>query len=88
MTATVAPAYQAWREAVAAYNDPAYPDSEENAREEAVSRTYEAMMDAEILSDEDAQAAAALAIDLLKDGQDEISADVLEDIREYFANKR
>ena len=46
------------------------------------------MMDAEILTDEDAEAAAALAIDLLNDGQDQECADVLEDIQEYFAKKR
>jgi hypothetical protein len=46
------------------------------------------MMDSEILTDEDAEAAAALAIDLLNDGQDQECADVLEDVREYFAKKR
>jgi hypothetical protein len=84
MTAPLAPAYRTWREALAAYNDPTFPDSEENARAEAYHQAYDSMMDAEILTDEDAKAAAALAIDLLNDGQDEDCADVLEDIQEYF----
>jgi hypothetical protein len=84
----LAPAYRAWREAAAAYNDPTFPDSEENAREEAYHQAYDSMMDAEILTEEDAEAAAALAIDLLNDGQDEVCADVLEDIQEYYAKKR
>ena len=88
MTVPLAPAYRAWREAAAAYNDPTFPDSEENAREEAYHQAYDFMMDAEILTDEDAEAAAALAIDLLNDGEDEACADVLEDIQEYFAKKR
>ena len=88
MTAPLAPAYWAWREATAAYNDPAFPDSEENARELAYHQAYDSMMDAEILTDEDAEAAAALAIDLLNGGQDQECADVLEDIQEYFAKKR
>jgi hypothetical protein len=88
MTAPLAPAYRAWREARTAYNDPAFPDSEENARAEAYDQAFESMMDAEILTDEDAEAAAALAIDLLNDGQDQECADVLEDIQEYFGKKR
>jgi hypothetical protein len=84
----LAPAYRAWREALAAYNDPTFPDSEENAREQAYHHAYDSMMDADILTDDDAEAAAALAIDLLKDGQDQECADVLEEVREYFANKR
>jgi hypothetical protein len=73
---------------ITAYNDPTFPDSEENAREEAYHQAYDSMMDAEILTDEDAKAAAALAIDLLNDGEDEACADVLEDIQEYFAKTR
>lgn len=87
MTAPLAPAYRLWRQALAAYNDPSFPDSEENAREEAYHQAYDSMMDAEILTDEDAETAAALAIDLLNDGQDQECADVLEDVREYFAKK-
>jgi hypothetical protein len=66
MTAPLAPAYRAWREALTAYNDPTFPDSEENARTRAYHKAYDSMMDAEILTDEDAQAAAALAIDFLE----------------------
>jgi len=87
VTAPLSPAYRAWREALAAYNDRNFPDSEENAREKAYHEAYDSMMETEILTDEDAESAAALAIDLLNDGQDQECADVLEDIQEYFAKK-
>ena len=71
MTAPLGLAYLAWREALTAYNDPTFPGSEENARTQAYHQAYDSMMDAEILTDEDAEAAAALAVDLLNGGQDE-----------------
>lgn len=36
----------------------------------------------------DAEAAAALAIDLLNEGQDDVCANVLEDMQEHFAKQR
>ena len=83
----MAPAWQAYRNARDAFNDPTCSEAgdkaEYDAREAELSRAHGDILNASVTSEKDIIAAVARAKELLDDGQDEMCSEVLDEVLFY-----
>ena len=83
----MAPAWQAYRQARDAFNDPTCSEAgdkaEYDAREAELSRTWDDVWNASVRTDRDIIPAVVFAKDLLDDGQDEMCSEVLDEVLNY-----